>query len=337
MNLLLKRTQDSYACKINNHILFLPSSSETRQKSEGLERSVTIGWWAWMWSDNENLFFSYFCFSPFPSHSNKSPQIWFSLDWLMQGCNSIHQIHHWATSGQSKRNEALSSWTIDPRTHIPRKQTVTHSAQPTMKHGSKSHSSVPRHAVYSDWHRVKLLYCAAIQRHRCEGEIKSLKRKRPIAVWQPTRFGGLRQLGVLLSRFCNSAVAFLSGILCSDLWHRSLKVEDWSHRAHPITTPQLTLTSDTAGLSSVTEHICQYPGCLYVGRFQALFLPRFIDPLNNLSSLIFPDKLFPLFLTFPVTLNCLGPSSFCFCLRWRWHCGLWGGRGSQHLREIFLY
>lgn len=108
-----------------------------------------------------------------------------------------------------------------------------------------------------------------------------------------------------------------------DLWHRSLKVGDWSHRALPIRAPPLTLTSDTVGLSSVTAFASvsiQAADTDPVLTDRALFLSPFIDPLNNLSLLIFPDKLFPLLLTFPVTTQ----RSFCFCLRSLWHCGLWG-------------
>ncbi len=105
-----------------------------------------------------------------------------------------------------------------------------------------------------------------------------------------------------------------------DLWYRSLKVGDWSHRALPITAPPLPLTSDTAGLSSVTALASismQSADTDPVLIDRDLFLSRFIDLLNNLSLLIFPDKLFPLLLTFPVTAR---PE---FCLHALWHCGLW--------------
>lgn len=85
-----------------------------------------------------------------------------------------------------------------------------------------------------------------------------------------------------------------------DLWHRSLKVGDWSHRALPIRAPPLTLTSDTAGLSvtALASVSIQAADTDPVLTDRALFLSPFIDPLNNLSLLIFPDKLFPLLLTF---------------------------------------
>lgn len=248
----------------------------------------------------------------------------------MHGCNSIHQIRHIRPPREMKHYQVEP--VTQERTFPGDKQWHTRHSQPWNMEVNHTRASPGTPFTRTG---TELNYCIA-QRFKdtdVRGKLRVSREKGPSQF--DSRLGS-EDSGSSASRRCNSAVAFLSGILCSpDLWHRSLKVEDWSHRAHPITTPQLTLTSDTAGLSSVTEHICQYPGCLYAGRFQALFFPRFIDPLNNLSSLIFPDKLFPLFLTFPVTLNCLG--SFCFCLRWRWHCGLWGGRGSQHLREIFLY
>lgn len=169
------------------------------------------------------------------------------------------------------------------------------------------HSSIPRHDVYS---RLELNCCIMWMRE----EIKSLVGK---GLLQPVR----------------SVVFVLSSNAGRDLWHRSLKVGDWSHRALLIRALPLTLTSDTAGLSSVTALASvsiQAADTDPVLTDRALFLSPFIDSLNNLSLLIFPDKLFPLLLTFPVTTR-----SFCFCLRSVWHCGLWGSDSFGSWRDAY--
>lgn len=185
---LTEKDVNSYACKINitfNFSFIIRNGTKEHDWSARWHSSGEIEC-SQKTKIKKSSFFISVIISLISFLLDMSPQIfyWFSLDWLMQG-NSIHQIIHLAKSGRSNRNEALSSWTSDLRTLIPRRQTVTHSAQPSMKHGSKSHSSVPRHPVFSGWHRVKLLYCAAIQRHRCVGEIKSLMRKRPMAACLP--------------------------------------------------------------------------------------------------------------------------------------------------------
>ncbi len=121
-----------------------------------------------------------------------------------------------------------------------------------------------------------------------------------------------------------------------DLWYSSLKVGDWSHRAlHHGPTTDLDLRHRWA-LICHSARICQYPGCWYGScayRQGSFFIPIHWL-LNNLSLLIFPDKLFPLLLTFPVTARpefilFLFAFALTLCVMRRW-C-------FQLLEEMLLY